>query len=168
VNLSLKRTALLATIVCSCVGCDQVTKAVARGYLATAPTISFFADSFRFQYAENRGAFLGLGANLPDHWRIWLMVVVAGAWLLALAVLLLSREWSRARFVALALILAGGLGNLIDRIANHNAVVDFMNLGIGRIRTGIFNVADVALMCGAAMLLLFSADHRKPLAGSRD
>jgi signal peptidase II len=167
-KISLKRPVLLATIVFSCVGCDQATKAIARGCLKAEPAISFFGDSFRLQYAENQGAFLGLGANLPDHWRTGPLIVVASAWLVLLAVLLLSREWTPARFVALALILAGGLGNLIDRISNHNAVVDFMNLGVGRVRTGIFNVADVALICGAAMLLFVSVERRDASAHVRD
>ena len=64
------------------------------------------------------------------------------------------------KLVVMGLILAvgGGMGNLIDRIA-HGAVVDFVSLGIGPLRTGIFNLADVAITIG---LLLFLA------AGARE
>jgi signal peptidase II len=58
--------------------------------------------------------------------------------------------------VALSLFLGGGLGNLIDRIFNDGRVVDFVNIGIGSLRTGVFNVADVALMTGLAIIVLFS------------
>ena len=159
-TVSLKRSVLLAAIVCGCVGCDQATKAVARGCLATTPRLSFFGDLFRLQLVENRGAFLGLGSNLPENLRTWLIVAGAAVWLLGLGFVLSGKELNRPRSVALALILAGGIGNLLDRIFNHNAVVDFMNLGIGHLRTGIFNVADIALMCGTALLLWFSMEHR--------
>jgi signal peptidase II len=48
--------------------------------------------------------------------------------------------------------LAGGLGNLIDRLAYGGYVVDFVNIGIGPLRTGVFNVADVGVVVGALML----------------
>jgi signal peptidase II len=58
--------------------------------------------------------------------------------------------------MALTLIVAGGAANLLDRLA-YGAVVDFLNLGIGgRLRTGIFNVADLAIAAGAAVLALSS------------
>ncbi|WP_419661036.1 signal peptidase II (lipoprotein signal peptidase) domain protein [Desulfosarcina variabilis str. Montpellier] len=52
-----------------------------------------------------------------------------------------------------------GIGNLIDRILHNGFVMDFLNVGIGPLRTGIFNVADVAIMGGAA--LLFFKTFRK-------
>ena len=58
------------------------------------------------------------------------------------------------------LIIGGGLGNLIDRITNKGSVIDFMNIGIGSIRTGIFNVADLTIMAGVLMLAVFYA--KKP------
>ncbi len=157
-RISLKRLALLAVIVTSCVGCDQASKAAARGFLASSPAISFLGDLFRLQYVENPGAFLGLGSTLPEHWRLALMTVGTSAWLLILFVALLKYEFEMTRFVGLSLMLAGGAGNLIDRIFNHNTVVDFMNLGIGHVRTGIFNVADIALMCGVALVLSSAVD----------
>jgi signal peptidase II len=52
-----------------------------------------------------------------------------------------------------ALLFAGGVGNLIDRVTSGGSVVDFINLGIGLVRAGIFNVADVAITVGALILL---------------
>ena len=54
----------------------------------------------------------------------------------------------------LALSVAGGVSNLIDRVAAGGLVMDFLNLGIGRLRTGIFNVADMALTFGVIWILL--------------
>ena len=61
--------------------------------------------------------------------------------------------------LGVSLFSAGGIGNLIDRIANNGSVVDFIRIGIGPVRTGIFNFADVAIMAGS--LLLFLAALRK-------
>ena len=61
-------------------------------------------------------------------------------------------KWSRLAGVGLVLFVAGGLSNLVDRIA-IGSVIDFLNIGIGPIRTGIFNVADVAIMLSMVLLL---------------
>ena len=53
-----------------------------------------------------------------------------------------------------ALIVGGGFSNLIDRLFHNGAVVDFLNIGIGKVRTGIFNLADVAIMAGIGLLLI--------------
>ena len=55
---------------------------------------------------------------------------------------------------AMVLIAAGGMGNLVDRVLRDGRVIDFMNLGLGPVRTGIFNVADVQIMVGLGLLLL--------------
>jgi signal peptidase II len=59
------------------------------------------------------------------------------------------------------MIFAGGLGNIIDRIAFDRHVTDFMNVGIGSLRTGIFNVADMCVTAGV-IVLLFAYWDRKP------
>lgn len=56
--------------------------------------------------------------------------------------------------VAWSLVLSGGVGNPVDRIVYDGRVVDFMNLGIGSLHTGIFNVADVYIRTGAFLLVL--------------
>lgn len=55
--------------------------------------------------------------------------------------------------LGLVLVVSGGSSNWIDRIARCS-VVDFLNIGIGPLRTGVFNVADVAIMCGAGLFVL--------------
>ena len=58
--------------------------------------------------------------------------------------------------VLLACLLGGGLSNLIDRAYHQGAVSDFLNIGIGKLRTGVFNVADVLIMAGAFGLLILT------------
>lgn len=74
--------------------------------------------------------------------------------LLALAVVLFVQPVSLDTIVAWSLVLSGGLGNLVDRIMNDGRVIDFMNIGIGGFRTGIFNVADVCITVGVVLLVL--------------
>jgi signal peptidase II len=67
---------------------------------------------------------------------------------------LFARRLSTARFVALALIAGGGISNLIDRLLYDGRVTDFLNVGIGALRTGIFNLADMVILAGALLLVL--------------
>lgn len=55
--------------------------------------------------------------------------------------------------MAVALVAAGGTGNLLDRLMNKGLVTDFLNVGIGSLRTGIFNVADMAILVGTILLV---------------
>ena len=72
-----------------------------------------------------------------------------------------SSKISRTGVIASGLIIGGGLSNLIDRLVNNGAVIDFLNLGIGSLRTGIFNVADMAIMLGAVLMLWYERDPAK-------
>jgi len=63
--------------------------------------------------------------------------------------------------LAVTLVVGGGFGNVIDRIVNNGGVVDFLNVSIGSLRTGIFNVADMAIMLGAEVLLLSMTTARR-------
>jgi len=114
---------------------------------------SYLGDTFRLQYALNTGAFLGMAGSWSPAVRFWLLTVVNGAFL-AVLLGILVRYWTMplGRFVACALILSGGIGNLIDRALNAGQVTDFMNIGLGPIRSGIFNVADMAISGGALLL----------------
>ncbi len=146
---------IVLLITLSCVGCDQATKAIAKQYLAPGSLSSFAGDMFRLQYAENSGAFLSLGASLPDPWRHLVFTVMVGIFLLGLlGYLLFGRSLPSKAIICLALVFAGGISNLIDRIAYDGRVIDFLNLGIGPLRTGIFNIADMAITFGALFLAL--------------
>ncbi len=151
----LKRILLIVAILVACVGCDQTTKSLARAHLQDRGTISFLGDTLRLQYAENPGAFLSLGASLTRPWRT--AVFTLGGVVLITGVLsyafLARKSGHREQIIALSLICAGGIGNLIDRFRYDGNVTDFLNIGIGSTRTGIFNIADMALMAGVAVFV---------------
>lgn len=153
---------VVAITLLTCVGCDQATKAVAKEYLPRNEVMSFARDTFRLQYAENKGAFLSIGASLPENARGLLFTVGIGAIVFGiLGYLLFVPALPHATTVALSLIAGGGLSNLIDRIAYGGYVIDFLNIGLGSLRTGIFNIADVAIMVGAFSLILRSLKHER-------
>lgn len=153
------RLLLLLAILASCIGCDRVTKVVAMRSLPGDAVRSYWGDTVRIQYAENKGGFLSLGANLSERARFLLLTVSNGVFLAVIVGILLWRwEMPVSRFASLGLLLAGGIGNLIDRILYDGRVIDFLNLGIGPVRTGIFNVADVAITAGVILLFLFSSE----------
>jgi signal peptidase II len=137
-----------------CVGCDQVTKSVARSQLLPGQTVSFLGGVLRFQRTENPGAFLSAGESLPSEARRALFTV--GGSLLVIGAIcwsLFSRQLRYPGAVGVALICSGGLGNLIDRFTRAGYVTDFLYVGIGPIHTGIFNVADFVLLLGLVLAL---------------
>jgi signal peptidase II len=151
------RIVLLVVIAAASVGADQFTKSVAQANLEQGVAHSFIGDTLRLQLAHNYGAFLSLGASLPESWRQGLWSVGVGVVLVALlGYALFARSMDRPTLVALALIVAGGGSNLYDRIVYDGYVIDFLNVGIGPVRTGIFNVADMGIMAGAFIMLWFT------------
>lgn len=147
---------VLAAMIAILIILDQGTKLIAIATLKEAPPVIFPGDLFRFQYAENQGAFLSLGANLSATARFWLLTVFNIGIIGIMSFLLLFRRPAHpAVAMALACIIAGGVGNLIDRIFRGGIVIDFMNVGIGGLRSGIFNIADLAIVAGFLLFVAF-------------
>jgi signal peptidase II len=142
---------VLVIAIASTIGCDRVTKHVALVSLADGAVRSYLSDTVRLQYVENMGGFLGLGAELPDAVRTTVFTAVTGGILVGLAVIAVRCRWREWPLIGAWLVVAGGASNWVDRIV-RGSVVDFMNVGIGPLRTGIFNVADVAIMLGVVMV----------------
>lgn len=132
------------------IGCDKLTKDIAKNHLMYGEPKSYFHDTFRLQYVENTGAALSIGDSLPKIVSFWLLSMVPLLFLLSLFVYVIKKinEFSLFTLFLFALIIAGGLGNVIDRIVYDRHVTDFMNMGIHNLRTGIFNVADVCVTAG--------------------
>ena len=142
---------VLVLLVATTIGCDRVTKHIAKTSLDGTPGRSFFADTVRLVYAENTGGFLSLGADLAPAVRTAIFTIGTGLVLAATLTAAVRLDWTALQLVALSLMFAGGASNWIDRVA-RGTVVDFLNVGVGPLRTGVFNVADVALMLGGVIL----------------
>lgn len=143
---------------------DQATKQWAIAAVKPYPARSYFGDFFRLQYAENAGAFLSLGSTLSDTARFWLLtVMVAGILAFTIYYLFRTAGLTRVQVICLAAAVSGGFSNWIDRVfRTEGRVVDFLNVGIGSLRTGIFNIADMAILFGIGVFLFLN----KPEQGS--
>lgn len=159
--LQTKRLQFVCVVVAVSVILDHATKLAAIQFLRDSGAVyRVLGDYFQLVYAENRGAFLSLGATLPDASRALLLT---GMNLVILACVLgflaVRRYLPMPAVWAMALLLSGGIGNIIDRIFRGGIVVDFMlidtGLAIGPVpmRTGVFNIADLAIVAGLLLLV---------------
>jgi signal peptidase II len=107
-------------------------------------------DVLRFTLAYNQGASFSVSLGVHSRW------ILAALALGVLTVLMVqyrrAAPHDRALVLALAFIVAGASGNLLDRLRSPRGVVDFIDIGVGDMRFWTFNLADVAVFCGAVML----------------
>lgn len=160
----LSRLLLVATLLIACTGCDQLTKDYARSHLSPGVTFSYLHDTVRIVYSENVGAFLSLGESLSKPVRT--AIFQGGVALVVLGLIAGALFWrgiGRWQVTALALLAASGLGNLIDRVLYDGRVTDFLNVGLGSLRTGIFNVADV---CGVVAVIVLLVERGQSPGGT--
>ena len=156
VNLRVRRKQILLafTVFAANFALDRLTKVLAYRFLRPRGIIRVLGDYMILVYAENSGAFLSLGNN----WNAWvkyifLLIIPIGICLFGMGYLMFKEDDAR-RIIYLSCIIGGGLGNLADRLLNNFMVIDFMNFGIFKLRTGILNIADLSVTAGAICLLL--------------
>lgn len=113
---------------------------------------------FNLVLAHNQGAAFSM-LNDAGGWQRWLFTAIAVIASLWIVQLLRKHERQNLFCFALALILGGALGNLIDRIA-HGYVVDFLDFYWNQHHFPAFNLADSAITLGAIVLLLESLMHK--------
>ena len=147
-----KRLLLTLAILLCCVGCDQASKVVAKDHLVEGQPVVLLGGSVRLELAKNYGAFLSLGSAVGKSSRGMLLSLIVGAVMAGLlGYLFVTKPVNPLVWASVALVVGGGLSNLIDRVRYGGYVVDFLNVGIGSLRTGIFNVADMAIMLGVVV-----------------
>jgi lipoprotein signal peptidase len=158
----LKRILACGSAFGGCLALDMGSKWLARTYLATAHvhhTLVPQAVWLRLTY--NPHGMYGILGILPPALRITLAVSVLLLLGLELHHSARDSDHARERGVALAVLLAGGAGNAIELFTRKAGVTDFLELGIGQPWPifGIFNLADVFITLGVAMLLWFEHRH---------
>ncbi len=131
------------------VGLDRLSKFWAANWLygARGGVMDALPGVFRFHYAENTGVAFSMLAN-----GRWLVIVLNALLILAVLAYLVAKK-PRGRILRLSLLMvaAGGIGNLIDRIA-LGYVIDFIEFTF--VRFAVFNVADICVSMGAALSAL--------------
>jgi signal peptidase II len=150
------RVFVIVFVISMNIGCDQSTKYLAKKYLNPSNYIQVIDDYFVLHYAENKGGFLSLFSALPKIVRIIMLSIIPSIFLVLITYYVLrNKNMSLLYVLALCTIIGGGLSNIADRF-NNDYVVDFMNIGIGDIRSGIFNFADLSIMLGSFLVLLLT------------
>jgi signal peptidase II len=130
---------------------DVITKAMAV-YALVPQRIphQLLGDTIRFTLVYNPGAAFGLHLGAYSRWIF--MVLTIGALFVLFRLYRATRESDLLRTLAIALVSAGAVGNLIDRIRSAQGVVDFIDVGLRDARWPTFNVADMAVSIGAFLL----------------
>jgi len=144
-----RRFALVVFVI---VALDLLTKLIAVRALPPYLGVPLLGDAFQLRLVYNSGAAFGL--NVGDHSRWIFMVLSVVAIVVLISMLRTTRPGDWLRLYALAAICAGAFGNLIDRVRSARGVVDFLDVGVGNVRWPTFNVADMAVTCGAVALAL--------------
>jgi len=160
--MTIRRRLLLLAIIALTIALDQGAKALVRRTLMNSYPIR--AGVLTLLHTENAGAFLSLGADLPPNVRHLIFDGLVSVGLIAAAfVLFTGRMQPGPDDVAIAFIIGGGVGNLIDRFRLGGRVTDFIYLAAGPVHTGVFNIADMAIT-GGVLWLAISWMFRKKVA----
>jgi signal peptidase II len=143
---------VFAPLVVVLVIADRITKAVAEQALVLYVPQEVFGNTLRWTLVYNPGAAFGLHLGPYSRWIF--MALTIGALVILANLYRDTRPGDRWRTLAVALVTAGALGNLVDRVISPRGVVDFIDVGIGAARWPTFNVADMAVSVGAVLLAL--------------
>ena len=137
---------LLISIIAGSIVLDQLTKWLAVVFLQGQPSFPLWEDVLHFTFVKNSGAAFGMLSN-----HRWVFMIVSTVAILGLVVYLF-RFCPKQRLVqiSLAMIIGGGIGNMIDRIA-LGYVIDFIDFTL--INFAVFNVADSFVTVGAFLLM---------------
>ncbi|MGB3149280.1 MAG: signal peptidase II [Maribacter sp.] len=165
-KLFINRIYIVALVLLN-IGCDQISKEMVRTNVVHQDYIPIIENHFILTNVENTGAMLGFGQNFPPVLKIVLLQVLP----LIVLFILLFRTLTKTNLnawiiVAFAFVIGGGIGNLIDRVV-YGSVTDFFQIRLGFLKTGIFNMADVAVTFGVLLILAISLGRRKTTIKTR-
>ncbi len=138
----------LIPVICFVIGFDQLTKWLAVVYLQGKPSFPLWRDVLHFTFVQNEGAAFGM---LKDN--RWVFMIISTVALIGLSVYLFGfcKEGGWVK-ISLAMIIGGGIGNMIDRVA-LGYVVDFIDFTL--IDFAVFNVADSFVCVGSGILIAY-------------
>jgi len=141
---------------------DQAAKLLVSRHIAFEQTIPVLGDLLRFRHIRNSGVAFGL---LGDRGIPFVFVSLAAMALVVISLRRVPRGAHAVRY-ALACILGGASGNLVDRV-RFREVIDFIDIGVGGLRWPIFNVADIAVTAGVGLFIAGSLlGRREPETGT--
>jgi signal peptidase II len=149
----MKRPLALATVIALLTsGCDLSSKYWAIQTTARGPR-SIIAGALDLVHWENPGMAFSLMRTWPPGVRMWLLSAAAVVAIVIGLVAVAKRPMGRTGTVGIGLIMGGALGNFLDR-AHNGTVTDFLHVHRGSFDWPAFNVADMAVTCGALLMLI--------------
>jgi signal peptidase II len=145
---------LILAIVIVNIGCDQVSKKIVRQNVRPYETIHLFNNHVTLTRVENSGAFLSAGDALPKTTKnVLLSILPVIALILGSIFIFTKQNMPISMLAGFCFVIGGGIGNVFDRIA-YGSVTDFLHIHFGFFQTGIFNLADMSIMLGTAIILI--------------
>ncbi len=148
----------------SVLGLDIISKHIVQQNMLLYQSIPIIPGCFNLTYIENPGAAFGLLSDLPLFWRSLFFISVSMIALCLIVVLFFKcSPDERLNRMALTLIMAGALGNLIDRI-RLGVVVDFIDVYWRNSHWPAFNIADSAISVGVGVLIIDMLLNKKAAA----
>ena len=143
---------------------DRWSKRMVAARLPMYSHIQIIPGFFQLTHTENTGAAFSLFADSPSHWKTGMLIGFSVVAMVVVFVLLWKQRHPLSLSgIALSLILGGAMGNLWDRLASGR-VVDFLLFYIKRYQWPVFNLADSAIVVGAALLVIEILFHKPPTA----
>lgn len=139
---------------------DQFTKLYVSSHFQLFETYTLIPGWLDCTYTLNPGAAFSLFANMPAIFREAFFIGLSAAAVVVMTVVIARRSTTTSTAFACALVLAGTIGNLIDRMV-RGRVIDFIYFHHEAFRYPVFNLADAAITAGVAMILLFSWLHER-------
>ena len=139
-----------AVLICTVV-LDRATKVMADRALP-GRVVHVLGDAVQLRLVHNQGAAFGLELGAWQRWIFLTIAIVAIGWLYTAA--RQASPLDTLRQYAVAFVAGGAAGNAIDRLLSARGVVDFIDVGAGALRWPTFNVADIAVTCGAVALAI--------------
>lgn len=160
--MKLSRTSRIVLLISGTIAIDQISKVVIRAKMNYGQEIELIGQKFVLQYVNNKGAFLGMGSDLNPVVRlIFLLILPVVVLGYLIYYIFKNKQLENYAVIALCMIAGGGIANVYDRIISGH-VTDFLHIDLGGVfRTGIFNLADMAVTSGMILILFGSLLHRR-------
>ena len=155
------RQKLITLIVLLSISIDQISKIWVRNNFESYNETSIIGDIFTLIKVENTGAFLGMGSELSEIPRVFLLIILPVVVLISITIYTyIDKTLDKISIIGFSLIIGGGVANIFDRIV-YGSVTDFLYINLGGIfKTGIFNIADLSVTTGMILILISSFKRR--------
>ena len=156
-----KRNISISIIIALSIFLDQISKILIRKNVEQYSDIKLIGEYFILTNVENSGAFLGMGSGFSPIMKSVFLIILPIIVLISIIIYVYrDKEIDKVSLIGFSIIIGGGIGNIFDRII-YGSVTDFLFIDLGGIfKTGIFNIADLAVTTGMILILLMSFKNK--------